>query len=442
MELAKGVVEFIFGAALFINARLFIPQALRILKTKSAKGISLLTFLGFFGIQLAIVVHGLIHQDALLVIGYLLSMITCGMVVLLAWYYRDTSPENLDNNLIEMLENILALMPGHVYWVDSKGTYLGCNDNQAKSAGLPSRKEIISKRNQDLPWNYNQNMLPEALDKINTEVMETGRTITVEEPALLQDGTQVVFLSTKAPIRNRQGRIMGMVGISIDITERKKAEAALVIEKHKAEAANQAKTEFLENMRHDIRTPLSGMVSGLALLSHTKEERKIKQYTNQLLDASQELLRFLNEVLESIQVASGEIPLLKKKFNLKDILEKVIKLSQPIAHAKNVSLGFTFDHNIPPYLIGDSDRIYRIVLELLVNALKFTPAGYVTVSTKLAQKNERDLVVQIEVADTGPGIPTEQQSNLFVRFKRLTPSYQDIYRRRPLFPLVHMSFKS
>ena len=83
----KNVIEFIFGSALFINALIFIPQAIRIFKGKTAKGVSLLTFNGFLLIQLTIVLHGIINQDYLLVSGYLLSMLTCGLVVFLAFNY-------------------------------------------------------------------------------------------------------------------------------------------------------------------------------------------------------------------------------------------------------------------------------------------------------------------------------------------------------------------
>ena len=95
---------------------------------------------------------------------------------------------------IEMLENILALMPGHVYWVDAQGFYLGCNDNQAKAAGLLSRKDIVGKKNKDLPWNFNAGVLP-VLDRINQEVIQTGKPILLEEPAILEDGSELIFLS-------------------------------------------------------------------------------------------------------------------------------------------------------------------------------------------------------------------------------------------------------
>ena len=219
-----------------------------------------------------------------------------------------------------------------------------------------------------------------------------------------------------------------MVGISMDITDRKKAEASLVLEKINAEIANNAKTEFLNNMRHDIRTALTGIVGFSELLKNECNIEKIRVFTKSLYQSSNELLRFLNEVLESVQVGSGEIPLFHKRFSLNEILEKVISLHQSIALNKNLDLRLDLDPAIPHYLIGDPIRIYRIILELLANALKFTDEGQVRITTSLAKRFEQQLILKIAIEDTGVGIPLDKQSQLFVRFKRLMPSYEGIYK--------------
>ena len=122
------------------------------------------------------------------------------------------------------------------------------------------------------------------------------------------------------------GSVIAVVGISIDISDRKNMEEVLKEAKEKAEAANKAKTAFLENISHDIRTPLSGIVGFAELLNSDNNKESIKEFTEGLVQSSRELLRFLNEVIESINVASGEIPLLKKTFNLQTKLFDVISL--------------------------------------------------------------------------------------------------------------------
>lgn len=323
------------------------------------------------------------------------------------------------------LEHILAHMPGHVYWKNKNGVYLGCNDSQAKTLGLSFGRDVIGKTDFDLPWGQE---LAKAYRENDLRIMKTGVSETVEEVALI-NGEKVVYLSFKTSLKNKCGETVGILGISIDINKQKEAEEKLMQAKELAEAANMAKTEFLENMRHDIRTPLCAIASFAELLnSENLDKNTIKKFTASLDKASKELLRFLNEVLESINVASGEIPLLKKKFNFRETLENVVALHYPIALEKQLTLRLHIDEKIPENLIGDPARIYRIILELLVNALKFTKNGHVNVFVKLGKKEEQDVVIKIFVEDTGIGISPEKQQDLFVRFKRLTPSYQGIYK--------------
>ena len=115
------------------------------------------------------------------------------------------------------------------------------------------------------------------------------------------------------PLHDRERNVIGLLGISFDITDRKKAEEALKIAKKKAEEANKAKTEFLENMRHDIRTPLTGIIGFAELIRGETTDKKIQEYATNLAASGKSLLGFLNEVLEIIRVSAGDLPILKKK---------------------------------------------------------------------------------------------------------------------------------
>lgn len=543
MDIIRNVIEFIFSSALFVNALLFIPQAVRIFKEKTTQGVSLLTFAGFLFIQFTIVLHGIINQDYLLGFGYLLSMLTCGAVVALLLFYKKNqnlisseeitlgeileqlpghiywknkegvcwgcntnnwrdfglssladfkgktdydffSKQEADKlrlvdqevmrtgqikiveeelttldgkpalywshkiplrnkhqqvigmlgvsvdithakketaNQLKMLEDIIGIMPGNVYWMSKDGVYLGCNDNQAKAIGLTSRKDIVGKRNVDMPGF----LIAEVLDKVNREVMEIGKAVTIEEPALLHDGAEATFLSNKVPLRNGDGEITGMVGVSIDITERKEVEQELIFAK---EAASQAKTEFLKNIRHDIRTPLTGIIGFANLVKEEAKDIKTIEYIDNMLASSHALLELLNEVLDAMRVTSGEVPLLKMQFDLRSRLEAVIKLNLAKASEKQLSLVLHYDEAIPRYLIGDPKRIHRIILELVTNALNFTSQGKVEVTATLAKMVEQDVVITITVADTGMGIPENKQQEIFTRFQRLTSSYEGRYK--------------
>jgi len=342
-----------------------------------------------------------------------------------------TEQKEKDKKLIESkenvdmaFENLIAHLPGHVYWLDRNNIFLGCNELQAKYAGLKNRYEIVGKSNYDMPWRDHA----DALNAVNNKVMSTGQEYSVEELNVAKDGSEGIFLSKKVPLLDAKNNIIGILGISVDITKQKEVERKLIEEKEKAEAANRAKTEFLENMRHDIRTPLSGIAGFAELVKDENDLNKLKRYFAPLAESSSELLRYLNEVLDAFNVASGDIPILKKKFNLKKTIENVVKLHQTKANEKRLQLTHYVDDRISAYLMGDHVRLYRIILELVANALKFTEKGNISISASLVKKEERDIVVRLEIADTGPGIPVDKQQELFVTFKRLTPSYQGIYK--------------
>ncbi|HHV7637103.1 TPA: PAS domain-containing protein [Legionella anisa] len=322
------------------------------------------------------------------------------------------------------LENILANMPGHVYWKDKNGVYLGCNNRQARSVGFQFGYELIGKTDFDLPWGENQ---AELFRQNDLYIMQTGETEIIEENALIE-GKNAIFLSHKSPMRNKKGEITGVLGISINITDRKKIEAELKIAKEKAEAASHAKTEFLENMRHDIRTPLTGIVGFTDLIKSAAKSTQIEEYADNLVASSHALLDFMDEVLEAIHVSSGEVPKVRKKFVLQRIVQHVIDLNKAKASAKHLRLSLNFDPNIPKYLIGDPVRIHRILLELIANSLNFTDTGFVTLTAKLAKQENREIIIQFVVEDSGMGIPKDKQQEIFLQFKRLTPSYKGIYK--------------
>lgn len=334
------------------------------------------------------------------------------------------------------LDAIIACMPGNVYWVDKHAVFQGCNDNVAKMLGLKSSADIVGMTHEDTAqmchWLGNQ---AASFKRDDLEVIRTGKSkLNIEDPLVTSaEGKTLHFLTSRMPIRGENNVVTGAVGISVDITDRKKIEEALRKAKEAAEVANQAKTEFLENIRHDLRTPLTGIVgfSDLIKLEAKKaKNEKISAYADSVQASSQALLELLNEVLEAMRIASGERPILRKKFNLKKRLKQVINLNLSKARQKKLHLLFEYDEEIPTYLIGDPQRIQRILLELLANSLNFTNEGKILVNVKLVKANRElhEVIIQISISDTGMGIPENRREEIFERFKRLTPSYEGTYK--------------
>lgn len=200
-------------------------------------------------------------------------------------------------------------MPGHVYWKDKNGVLLGCNDLQAKSAGLSSRHEIVGKTDYDLPWKEQA----DALRKIDLAVMKTGIPQTAEEISMLADGSEAIFLSKKVPLY-QNGKITGILGISFDITEQKQAEkklrdAEILKQEHQATQKQLSVVKTLSaTMAHELRTPLAAIKLGT---------EGIKQYLEDLIDAYQ---KAKSANLPIKEISSSQFELLKS--TLSDIAEE------------------------------------------------------------------------------------------------------------------------
>ena len=272
------------------------------------------------------------------------------------------------------------------------------------------------------------------------------------------------MITNKVPLRSHDGKVIGVLGIATDISEQKNIEKELHQAKFAAEAASKAKSEFIANMSHDIRTPITGIIgliqelinladdtlvslqqtpindnldrmkvtSQRALLHHLVE--KVQEDGQLLLGATDELLQLLNEILETMRLESGKASEQSESFNLWELIEHNIELMLPIARHKKLNLTCEIDDNIPLYFSGLRHYLDRSLLNLLSNALKFTDKGFVKI--KVQRIGYRPIVLQkgcqitlkITVADSGVGIPEDKFETIFEHFSRLTSSYHGLYK--------------
>ncbi len=166
--------------------------------------------------------------------------------------------ENDIKQVIDYYENIIAKMPGHVFWKDKDGVFLGCNDQQAKTLGLKSRHDVVGKSTYEMIWDG----LPEAerreearkIKENDKRIMETGKAETIEEPLIKPDGTTAIFLSHKSPLFDDDGNVVGLLGFALDITAEKEAERL------KKEAVLLKKQAELKNYYENIIAKMPGHV--------------------------------------------------------------------------------------------------------------------------------------------------------------------------------------
>jgi two-component system aerobic respiration control sensor histidine kinase ArcB len=324
------------------------------------------------------------------------------------------------------LSTIISLLPGNVFWKDKKGRFLGCNVMQAKAIGYDSPEMLIGKTAFDtLPSEQ-----AEKITQTDLRIMASGESVTVEEISDYVGNEMGVYLSQKAPLINKLGEVVGIIGISFDITDRKKLEEELRIAKEAAEAASLAKSAFIANISHDTRLPLTGVIG----LSSALEEPFIPdaeriELAQMINDSGNALLEFSESVLDDVTASSmTQDEVIHAPFDIHKIIHDILALGRPTTKMKNLSLEICIDPAIPRYLVGDKKKLHCILLNLTGNAIKFTKVGWIELRAQLIEKNNDDVKIEFSVKDTGIGIPEEHQSKVFEQFYKITPSYKGLYK--------------
>ncbi|HBI22530.1 MAG TPA: hypothetical protein DDY37_08155, partial [Legionella sp.] len=242
------------------------------------------------------------------------------------------------------------------------------------------------------------------------------------------DGEIRWIMDNGFPLINEQGDCFGVTGIAIDVSQQKKQEETLRIAKEAAEAATRAKTAFIANMSHDIRTPLTGVVGMSRLLEDTLFDHKQKQYARWLGESGDQLLHMLNGILDVVSADhASEEDIHENTFDVRQIIDDIVQLERPSTLLKGIDLITHVDEKVPHCLISDTTKINHILLNLLGNAIKFTSVGHVGVYVTWREETDEHVRLQFRVDDTGIGIPPECQGNVFDRFFRATPSDKGTY---------------
>ncbi|SHK29728.1 PAS domain S-box protein [Rhodothermus profundi] len=226
------------------------------------------------------------------------------------------------------------------------------------------------------------------------------------------------------PLRDAEGRLIGLMGLNHDITELVKYEQELKRARAEAEAAARLKAAFLANMSHEIRTPLNSILGFAELLDeqlavHALEP--LREFTGIIQRSGRRLLRLINDILELSRLEAERLVLQTEPCALHTIVEEAVAELQPLAEQKNLAL-IVHTRQVPPVL-GDPRRLHQIVTNLVANALKYTTQGEVRVDLQVETTDQSRRVV-LRVTDTGPGIDPAFLPHLFEPFQR-APSEQD-----------------
>lgn len=284
--------------------------------------------------------------------------------------------------------------------------------------------------------------------KAYLEVFAKGSVI--DSPLTLQhkNGKHTDLLFNGSVYKDDAGNIQGIVVVARDVTEQKKIaaelteaivfaelsttfaeEAKLKAEKatHIAEDAVKAKQLFLSNMSHEIRTPMNAIIGFTKVILKTELTNKQREYLQAIKLSGDALIVLINDILDLAKVEAGKMTFEQVPFKLRLSLAAMLHLFEPKIQEKNLKLIKVYDESIPNVLVGDPVRLHQIILNLVSNAVKFTSKGKITVSARMLSENERNVVVEFSVEDTGIGIHESKLEKIFENFQQASSGTSRLY---------------
>jgi PAS domain S-box-containing protein len=298
--------------------------------------------------------------------------------------------------------------------INHKGDVLEFNPAAEKTFGY-SRDEAVGRNMADLivPHRLREQHRNGMLRHLETgEARVLGKHI--ELPAIRKDGTEfpVEVAITRIPT---DGPPL-FTGYLRDITDRKQAEETMRVAKEAAESTSRAKTEFVASVSHEVRTPLNVVMGMTDLALDTGVTPEQKEYLQAIRANSEVLLRLINDVLDFSKIEAGRMVVESVPVDLAGLVESVARSLQPRATNKGLEVTTNIDDTIPRNLVGDSDRLRQVLLNLIGNGIKFTSEGGIVVQLRSEGAHGDKERVHIEVRDTGVGIPDEMREKIFDRF--------------------------
>ncbi|MGB1109470.1 MAG: PAS domain S-box protein [Gammaproteobacteria bacterium] len=309
-----------------------------------------------------------------------------------------------------MLQSVLDNSPAVIYMKDLQGRYVLVNRLWYEVMGRTGQETIGLTDHDFLPAD-----VADAFVENDQAVVAQGETVQAEEELPQPDGSVHTYISYKFPVRNAEGEITAVGGVSSDITE-------LVSAREAAKEANKAKSDFLANMSHEIRTPMNAIIGMSYLALQTELNPRQHNYITKVNRSAEALLGIINDILDFSKIEAGQLTMEQIDFRLEDVFDNLANLVGLKAEEKGLELHFDVPRELPTALIGDPLRLGQILINLGNNAVKFTAEGDVVVRVRELERDGERVKLGFRVEDSGIGMTEEQQSRLFQSFSQADAS--------------------
>jgi len=325
-------------------------------------------------------------------------------------------------------------------------TYLGFyinsdeNDFELAACDPPEKRELLEHEVEarimdgSFAWAINQNrpVLYPSLDGSHSLILHVlatrsrirgmfvgllpGRQAHIDGPAL--NALSIILVNTAYALEST--KLYAMLRDSMHTLEQKVDERTRDLQnaRQQAEAANWAKSAFLATMSHELRTPMNGVIGMAQLLDMTDLTEEQREYVQLLTQSGRNLLSLINDILDISKIEAGKVSIEPTEFNLADCVHEAVSTQMPVISQKGLSLNVSVADDLPERVLGDHIRIKQILLNLLGNAIKFTPQGVISVSIQVLDRYKNLAHIQISVRDTGIGIASEAMESIFRPFSQ------------------------
>ncbi len=318
-----------------------------------------------------------------------------------------------------LLHALMDHLPHNIYFKDRESRFMRINRAMARYVGLADPREAIGKT--DFDFFAEEHARQAREDEL--EVMRSGRgMIDKEEKETWSDGTVTWVSTTKLPLLDERGNVIGTFGISRDVTEARRSAEALKAAKEAAESANRAKSVFLANVSHEIRTPMNAILgmTELVLASDLSEEQQ--EFLGVVRESGENLLSVINDILDFSKIEAGKLDLEQLVFDPREMLGDTMRSLAVRAHTLGLELACQIHPEVPGLLLGDRTRLRQIIVNLVGNAIKFTEQGEVVLEVAQESVSDDGVVLQFTVSDTGIGIPEDKRAAIFGMFEQADPT--------------------